>query len=132
MYTHEQKISHLQALYHLALVDGVLSKEEVTYIELVAERLGISLSELQFDESTTLDLILPDREYKLYSLFHRLAVIIMIDDHVHHEEAQHCFNLGIKMGLHPNAIKEIITYITTSDFAESPTEIIAIFKKYMN
>lgn len=132
MYTHEQKVSHLKALYFLALSDGVLSKAEAVYIKIVAERLGISLDVLEDHDGTEPDLVLPDREYKLYSLFHRLAIIIMVDNRIYQEEERHCFNLGIRMGLHPNAIEEIIAHVMTNNSLESPSEIIAIFRKYEN
>ena len=55
--------------------------------------------------------MLPDREYKIYSLFRRLAIVIMIDNTVSDREYQYCFNLGVKMGLHPNAVDEIIDHV---------------------
>ena len=130
MYTHEEKVSHLKALYYLALSDGVLSKAESIYIKIVAEHLGISMEVLEGFDGTIPELVLPNREYKLYSLFHRLAIIIMVDDRIYEEEERHCFNLGIRMGLHPNAIEEIIAHVMTTTSAESPAEIIAIFRKY--
>ena len=132
MYTHEQKISHLKALYHLALSDEVLSKAESVYIKIVAERLGVSITELENFDGSEPDLILPDREFKLFSLFHRLVIMIMVDDRVYYEEERNCFNLGVKMGLHPNAIAEIIAHVVTNNSTESPNEIISIFRKYMN
>jgi DnaJ-domain-containing protein 1 len=132
MYTHEQKISHLKALYHLALSDGILSKSETVYIRIVADALGVSIKELDNYDGAEQDLILPDREYKMYSLFHRYAIMIMVDDLVHEKEERNCFNLGIKMGLHPNAIEEIINHVMMKSSNSSPQEIIAIFRKYMN
>jgi uncharacterized tellurite resistance protein B-like protein len=132
MYTREQKISHLQTLYHLALADGSLSKAESVYIKIVAESLNIPLHVLEQFDGTEPDLILPDREYKLFSLFHRLAIIIMVDGTVHEEEQRKCFDLGIKMGLHPNAIGDIIGLVSTQSSNESPEKIIATFKRYLN
>jgi hypothetical protein len=112
--------------------DGVLSKAEAVYIKIVAERLGVSLEVLEDHDGNEPDLELPDREYKLYSLFHRLTIIIMVDNRIYEEEERHCFNLGIRMGLHPNAIEEIIEYVGTNNSVESPAAIIAIFRKYEN
>jgi hypothetical protein len=129
----QQKISHLKALYHLACADEVLTEVEAAYIKNVAEHLGIpleQLSELHPGEPT---LELPDREYKNYVLFHRLALIIMIDNSLNERERQYCFNLGIKMGLHPNAVGEIIDYIGSQGTIDSkPSEVMAIFKKYLS
>lgn len=133
MYSHQQKISHLKALYHLACADKSLTKAEATYIKIVAERLGISQEELEKFDGTEPILELPDREYKLYALFHRLTIIIMIDHAATENEKRYCFNLGIKMGLHPNAIGEIIEYVALTGVMESlPEKIIRIFRKYLN
>ena len=131
--SHQQKISHLKALYHLACADTILTKAEVIYIKNVAERLGIQASELENFDPREPDLELPDREYKIYALFHRLAIIIMIDNALNEREKQYCFNLGIKMGLHPNAVGEIIHHIAEKGSMEvMPTEIMNIFRKYLN
>lgn len=133
MENHQQKISHLKALYHLACADKVLSKSETIYIRTVADRLGVSLEELGKPDCSEPDLILPGKEYKIYALFHRLAIILMIDGSVHDDEKSYCFNLGIKMGLHPNAIAEIIEHVTDHGPVEtSPKVVMDIFRKYMS
>ena len=128
---HNQKISHLKALYHLACADNVLSKAELTYIRAVAKRLGINPKELDKFESQEPDLDLPTTEFKTQVLFHRLVILIMIDNEVTEREKHYCANLGIKMGLHPNAVNEIIDYVSIRGAMDAhPDEIIAIFRKY--
>ena len=133
MDTHQQKISHLTALSHLASSDDNIEKVELVYIKTVAERLGLHIDDLEnFDgEEPTLEL--PNREYKLYGMFHRLAIIIMIDNALNVRERQFCFNLGIKMGLHPNAVGEVIDHVVAKgSFNAQPSEIMSIFKKYLS
>jgi hypothetical protein len=103
------------------------------YIKNVAERLGVDMKELEHFDGSEPELSLPDREYKIYALFHRLAIIIMVDDVIHEKEKTYCFNLGIKMGLHPNAINEIIEHVIAhGPFATLPEQVMGIFKKYSN
>jgi hypothetical protein len=133
MDNHQQKISHLRALYHLACADKVLTDVEGEYIKNVAERLGIPLEELSKLDPYEPTLELPNREYKNYILFHRLALIVMIDNTLSERERQYCFNLGIKMGLHPNAVGEIIDYIASQGTIDAkPSEVMAIFKRYLS
>lgn len=133
MDNHNQKLSHLRALYHLAHADNELTKVEATYIRIVAEHLGVAIHELETFDGSEPELDLPGREFKLYPLFHRLAIIIMIDNEIHKDERHYCFNLGVKMGLHPNAIGEIIDYIGKHGAMNTmPEEIMKIFKKYLN
>jgi hypothetical protein len=130
--THQQKISHLKALYHLACADNVFSRAEAIYIRNVAKRLGIDETELEKFDGSEPELELPDREYKVYSLFHRLVIIIMVDNEVHEDEKRYCFNLGIKMGLHPNAVGEIIASVEDGEIGAAPSEVMDIFRKYLS
>ncbi len=133
MDSHSQKISHLNALYHIACADRDLSDIEVAYIRNVAERIGAPLSDLSELSSGEPDLDLPNREYKIYGLFHRLVLILMIDGKTDEREQRYCFNLGIKMGLHPNAVNEIIDFAAAHGSSRTtPKEVMAIFRKYLN
>ena len=133
MDSHQQKISHLRALYHLACADEGLTDVEGEYIKNVAERLGIPLEELSKLDPYEPTLELPNREYKNYILFHRLALIGMIDNVLSESERQNCFNLGIKMGLHPNAVGEIIDYVASQGTIDSKSsDVMAIFKRYLS
>jgi len=133
MDTHQQKLSHLKALYHLACIDNELTKEEATYIMNVAERLGVDPEELVDFDGSEPDLHLPDKQFKLYAVFHRLVMVIMIDNVANEVEKKYCFDLGIKMGLHPNAVIEVIQYVVTEGaFFAEPTKILAIFRKYLS
>jgi hypothetical protein len=129
----KQKISHLRALYHLACADKQLAKAEAVYIRVVADHLGVDLKLLNELHPEEPELELPDREYKIYGLFHRLALIIMVDNAINENEKTFCFNLGIKMGLHPNAVGEIIDHAATHGALQTtPKEVMAIFRKYLN
>jgi hypothetical protein len=76
---------------------------------------------------------LPKYEYKIYALFHRLAIVIMIDNSINEKEKRYCFNLGIKMGLHPNAVGEIIEHAIGHGAAHTlPKDVMDIFRKYLN
>lgn len=132
MDTYQQKISHLKALYHLACADNIYTRAEAIFIRNVAKRLGIDEAELEKFDGSEPDLELPDREYKIYALFHRLAIIIMVDNEVHAEEKRYCFNLGVKMGLHPNAVNEIIGLVEDGDIGAAPNEVMDIFRKYLS
>lgn len=127
-----QKISHLNALYHLASVDNDISEVELVYIRKVAERLGVILSKDTL-KSNEPELDLPNREYKVYGLFHRLALILMLDNHASDAEKHFCFNLGIRMGLHPNAVGEIIDFVSVHGASRTtPKEVMTIFRKYLS
>jgi hypothetical protein len=57
----------------------------------------------------------------------------MIDNVANDIERKYCFDLGIKMGLHPNAVIEVIQYVVTHGaFNAPPDEILRIFRKYLS
>jgi hypothetical protein len=133
MDTYQQKVSHLKALYHLACADNELSQEEATYIMNVAERLGVDPEELVDFDGSEPKLVLPDKQYKHYAVFHRLVAVIMIDNVANEVEKKYCFDLGVKMGLHPNAVIEVIGFVVKhGPFNADPGEILAIFRKYLS
>jgi hypothetical protein len=106
---------------------------ELVYIRKVAEGLGIDPRELENFDASEPELELPDKEYKVYALFHRFAIIVMVDNAITEKEKRYCFNLGVKMGLHPNAVNEIIEYtVANGAMAALPDKIMAIFRKYAN
>ncbi|HEY0651484.1 MAG TPA: hypothetical protein VGD65_00090 [Chryseosolibacter sp.] len=132
MDTLNQKVSHLNALYHLASADSDISEVELVYIRKVAERFGVNLEEVTLNSAEP-ELDLPNREYKVYTIFHRLALILMIDNESTEAERSYCFNLGIRMGLHPNAVQEIIAFVTAhGSLNTTPQAVMAIFRKYLS
>lgn len=99
----------------------------------MAIHLGIDPAVLHDFDLEEPELVLPDTQYKIYSIFHRLVLIVMIDTVADDNEKHYCFNLGIQMGLHPNAIDEIIDHaILHGSFKTNPEDIIRIFKKYLS
>ena len=133
MYTHEQKVSHLKALYYIANSDNVYSEIEATYIMNVAKHLGVNLDEEEHFQEDGIDLVLPKKEHQLYSLFHRLALIVILDDNIREVEKQYCRDLGIRMGLHPNAVNEVIEHVITEGIHDpAPERVLGIFRKYLN
>jgi hypothetical protein len=61
-----------------------------------------------------------------------LVIIVMIDHEMDENVRLYCFNLGIKMELHPHAIGEILDHLHTRGTMNSlPEEVIAIFRKYL-
>lgn len=133
MYTYQQKVNHLKMLYHAANSDGSYKKSEKIFIRRVAENLGIDIKELENIDFKDFDLILPEKEYLLYSLFHRLALVMLVDSEMNGSERHFCLDMGVRMGLHPQSVNEVLDHIISNGaFEASPSSIIEIFKKYSN
>lgn len=133
MNNYKQKLSHLYELTKLVKEESIYSSIEHNYIKKVAERLEVDLDDLDNFEPDELKLDLPRNEFMVIPLFHRLVILIGIDSIVLDEERNFCFELGVKMGLHPQAVNEVIDIVVNNGvFDLTPQKITSIFNKFSN
>lgn len=132
---YKEKLSHLNDLIKLSRVDGYESSIESNFIESVAERLGVSGSDLDDLKNghIEIDFSPPRYEYQIIPQFHRIILLMGIDRMIYKEEIQFCMELGLRMGLNPNAVKEIVDKMIFYPNNIIPAEELeSIFKKYYN
>ena len=125
--------SIISELITLGKVDGTISDEEIALIKQMGNMLGLSDQELldlfenpvPFDPQTSVfDRILQ---------FHRLVLLMNVDGNPSDAEKSHIKLLGIKMGLNPNAIEEVLTVMHNyPNNVIPPNDLINIYKKHMN
>lgn len=130
---YKEKISHLNDLIGLSRVDGSEAPSEVNFINSVAERLEISLEDLQKlrEQNRDVKFSPPTDVYKLMMQYHRLMLLMGIDRIIAEEEMDFCIKLGIKMGLKLEAIHEVIeNVIDNPRHILTVDEIERIFYKY--
>ncbi len=132
---YQEKLSHVNDLIELAQIDGSESHMELNFINSVAARLGIEKGDVLRIKKGEIDISFttPKNETKIIEQFHRLIILIGIDKLIYKEEVSFCVELGVRMGLHYNAITESLrktfrnpAYIMHLDEMEN------IFKKYSN
>lgn len=107
---YEEKISHLNDLIKLSRIDGRENLNEINFINSVADRLGISRTDLKEirNKSNKVPFSPPDDMYQMMMQYHRLIVLMGIDRIISKEEQDFCIKLGLKMKLKKEAINEII------------------------
>ncbi|MTI19861.1 hypothetical protein E1176_02380 [Fulvivirga sp. RKSG066] len=131
--SYKEKLSHLADLMALAHADEETSKIEATYVKVVAKKLGVDMLDLAKIETLGTERDLPENEFQIIPLFHRLLILMNIDMDLDERELLFCRNLGIKMGLNPSAVSEIIELAGKNRGRHlQPGEINEIFKKYCN
>ncbi|MFW5762044.1 MAG: hypothetical protein ACOCXH_13800 [Cyclobacteriaceae bacterium] len=132
---YKEKLSHLNDLIRLSRIDGYESSIESNFIESVAERLGVSgrdLDDLK-NGQIEVDFFPPKYEYQIIPQFHRIILLMGIDRMIYKEEIHFCMELGLRMGLNPNAVKEIVDKMIFYPNNIIPAEELeSIFKKYYN
>lgn len=108
MATLEQKLSLLSEMISFSIIDGKLHESEYGFINLIAVELGIEKPLL---DSLFQDEIKPQKlvtEIGRIQQFYRLALLMHIDGVLHEKEDNSLHEIGIKMGLNPQAMNTVL------------------------
>ncbi|SHJ09631.1 tellurite resistance TerB family protein [Flavobacterium terrae] len=108
MDSYEEKISLLSEMIAFAVIDGELHDREYDFLKMVSE-------ELQIDKETFLSLfdkrselkVIKDEFHRILH-FYRLALLMHCDGFLHEREKIAINQIGINMGLNPNAMKRVL------------------------
>lgn len=133
MITYKEKLSLLGDMIELSKVDGQLHDREYEFIKMVSEELNVRPED--FEELFTLpnELLVFKSEFKRIEHFYRLALLSHCDNHHHEREHEFMYQLGLKLGLNPFAIKRVL-----NEMEKSPTRMVeadlllGIFKEQLN
>ena len=130
---HDEKLSLLQDLINLSKVDEKVTYMEQNFIFTIAQGLGIDKVEMEELLKNPIDFTPQENEMDRITHFYRLLLMMGVDQESHIREQEFCKEIGLKMGLNPIAMKEIIDRILASESHQlTPQEIIEIFKAYHN
>ena len=133
MSNHQEKLSLLQDLILLSRADDHVQFSEENFIFTIAQGLGISEIELNKLKETGAPYAPENKELDRIIQFYRLLLLMGVDSERHQKEIDFCKESGLKMGLNPVAINEIIQQMISSESGTLPPEsIIKIFQTYHN
>ncbi len=132
MNSQEEKIGLLSEMIAFAVIDGVLHDREYDFLLMVSEELGI-------DKDTFLQLFSKRNEFKVVKdefhrilHFYRLALLMHCDGILHERERIFINEIGINMGLNPQATKRILKLMEDSpnQMVEAETLITAFQEQH--
>lgn len=129
----EEIRSMISELIALSKVDGEISEMEVGFIKQIGNGMGLNDTEIVELFSNPTPFNPPDGQLDRIVQFQRMVLLMNVDSQVDVSEINHLQVMGLKMGLHPEAVKEILT--RTSDYPNNaipPDVLIQIHKKYFN
>ena len=119
MDSYEEKISLLSEMIAFAVVDGELHDREYDFLLMISQ-------ELHVDKVTFLELFRKRNEIKVIKdefhrilHFYRLALLMHCDGILHEHERIAINEIGINMGLNPNAMKRVLHLME-----ESPNQMV--------
>lgn len=133
MNDYQAKIDLLSEMIAFAIIDNELHDKEYDFIALVA-------SELEIDKTTLHSLFSQNRktsvikdEFNRICQFYRLALLMHSDGNIHQNEHVRINELGILMGLSPQAIKRVLDLMQQSPNQMLSAEVLVnAFREQLN
>ena len=129
----EEKKSIISELIQLSKVDGHVSENETGLIKQVGNMIGLQDFEM-------LDLFKHPVKFKPETShldrivqFQRLVLLANVDEKLTSEEIEHLKKMGLRLGLNPKAVTEVL--VRMKDYPNNvipPNDLLDIYKKHMN
>lgn len=129
----KEKLSLLKDLIKIANADGEFREDEQRFIYAIAEQMQITPKDYIRLFNENIDYIPPKLEMDRIVHFQRLVLMMNVDHSVSSSEIKEVQNLGLKMGLHPDAINQVLKEMY--DYPNNmlpPERLIEIFKAHHN
>ncbi len=134
MYSKEEKLSLLSEMIQFAKADKKFKEVEYNFILAVASQLDISKQEIDIlieEEERQKKSLHPESERILQ--FHRLVLLMNVDKETSQTEIHSLRNMGLQMGLPPEAIDSVLKEMQNyPNKVVPPEKLIAIFKRFYN
>lgn len=129
----EEKLSLISELIYLAKADFKIDEAERAFINILAQGMGISESQVDhlIQNPTAFDP--PTEPQERILQFQRLILLMNIDREITDNEIAHIKLAGIRLGLNPQATDEVLKRMY--DYPNNmipPADLITIFVKHYN
>lgn len=133
MSTYKEKLSILSEMIAFAKADHSLKDVEYNFLLSVAD--GLDIDKETFDSlvENQARIIVPKTQADRILQFHRLVLLMNVDQEQHLAEIGKLHNIGLGMGLPPSAIEQVLTVM--HDYPDKiipPDVLINIFKAHYN
>ncbi len=133
MNTHEEKLSILSELIAFARADDVIKVSEYKFLLDIATQLGVDKETFDalFHHKAAKVILKPQSERIVQ--FHRLLLLMNVDREQHESELHRLHTIGLRMGLPPTAIDQVLRVMHQyPDKVVPPNVLINIFKAHYN
>ena len=133
MSSYEEKLSILSEMIAFARIDKKVKESEYNFLLSIASQLGIDKETFDslFEKKTAH--IIPKSQAERILQFHRLVLLMNVDDQQHEVEVSRIHNIGLGMGLPPSAIEQVLSIMHQyPNKIVPPNVLIDIFKAHYN
>jgi len=133
MYSKEDKLSLLSEMIQFAKSDKKFKEEEYNFIVAVGSQLKITKQEIDALVETDAEKKHLHPESERILQFHRLVLLMNVDQEASQIEIHNLKNLGLQMGLPAEAIDSVLKEMHKyPNKVIPPEELIAIFLRFYN
>lgn len=133
MNTLKEKLSILSEMIAFARIDNTLKQSEYDFLFNVAQSLDISKREFDALFQMEVEHIIPKSQADRLVQFNRLILLMNIDNENNLKEIERLHDIGLRMGLPPSAIEQVLSIMHEYPNRIVPPEIIInIFKAHYN
>jgi len=133
MSTYKEKLSILSEMITFAKVDNLVKAPEYNFLLSVAHQLGVRQEDFDalFDKES--EHLIPKTNAERILQFHRLVLLMNVDQVQEDVEIRRLHNMGLGMGLPPSAIDQVLSIMHKYPNKVVPPEVlIDIFKAHYN
>ncbi|MEX0289030.1 MAG: TerB family tellurite resistance protein [Flavobacteriaceae bacterium] len=133
MSSYEEKLSILSEMIAFARADHAIKDSEYDFLLGVAGHLGVDKETFDKLLDTKVEKIMPKTQAERILQFHRLVLLMNVDQEQHQLEIGKLHNLGLGMGLPPSAIEQVLMVMHKYPNKVVPPDVlINIFKAHYN
>lgn len=117
----------------LAKADDKVTEAEVDFIKRLAERMEVSETEVDALFKNPLPSKVLFTELERITHFYKLVLLMNVDQETHEKEVVAVRNFGLKMGIRPGVVDQILIRMDSYEDKIIPSEeLIKIFQTYYN
>lgn len=133
MSSHKEKLSILAEMIAFARVDNVVKDVEYNFLLGVATLLKIDKETFDSLFEREVQKVIPKSQAERILQFHRLVLLMNVDQEEHQLEVSRLHNIGLGMGLPPSAIEQVLSIMHKyPNKVVPPKVLINIFKAHYN
>ena len=133
MSSYEEKLSILSEMISLAQVGRAVKDSEFDFLWGVADQLGVHREDFESLFDSPVQNIIPKTLLSRIIQFHRLVLLINVDRQQTFKEIDKLHNIGLRLGLPPSAIDQVLVLMHQyPDNIIPPETLIGIFKAHYN
>ena len=129
----KEKLSLLTELIKLARCDHKVREQEYEFLLTIAQSINVSKEDFDSLFEKHIEFMPPESEFDRILQFHRLVLLMNVDQETSDLEIKFIKDIGIRLGLNPSATNQVLAEMNKyPEKVIPPEKLIKIFKAHYN